>query len=201
MYEDHNHSKFWDQKYLNDEASWDINSANPVFVSLLSDQEKFPPGKILIMGCGKAYDVLAAARHGFNAVGIDFSAQAINIATHLAAKEKFDVTFLQQDFFLLDKKFNDSFDYVYDYTTLCAIDPSRKEEYARKVSHLLKKDGKFIAILFPVEKRETGPPFGLDVVEVYQIFSKYLRLKFYYRSLKSIKPREGREALQVYVKR
>lgn len=200
MHKDHNQPEFWDKKYINDETDWDTKSANPVFKSILKDHETFPPGKILIMGCGKGYDAITAAQNDFDTVGIDFSFHALAIAKGLAAHDKLNIKFLQQDFFLLDENYYNSFDYIYDYTTLCAIDPSRKNEYARKVFQLLKKGGKFIAILFPVERRESGPPFGLDVVEIFQIFSQYLKLQFYSKSIESIKPRKGREVIQVYVK-
>ncbi len=192
--------KFWDEIYKNGQSGWDLKSPNPIFLELLENKEALEPGSILIPGCGKGYDAIAAAKHKFTVTAIDFSEYAISFAKNLAIQEPVNVEFLKKDFFSLEDEFYGKFDFVYDYASYCAINPLRREEYAKKISLMLKPGGKFLAHLFPVEDRKTGPPFGIDIVETYKLFSKYLLLDFSSKNINSIKPRRGREVLQIYRK-
>lgn len=201
MYEnDVDKSYFWDSLYKNNEAGWDLKSANPVFVEILKGNKILNRGKLLIPGCGKGYDALAAAKFGYDVTAIDFSIEAINFAKALAENESVNINFIHEDFFKLGTKYENYFDSIYEYTTYCAINPERHDEFAKKISFLLKEGGTFLAILFPVEKREGGPPFGIDPLESIKIFSKYLKLCNFTKSVNSIKPRMGREIIQIYNK-
>jgi len=191
---------YWDKKYQKNEANWDLKSANPVFEELIDNEDILKPGRMLIPGCGKGFDAIAAAKRGFEVTAIDFSAEAIKFGKNLAKKENVKVNFLTEDFFILDEKYANYFDSIYEYTTYCAINPERRDEFARQISRLLKPGGKYLTILFPVEDRAGGPPFGINPVEVYKIFSKYLKLSFFTREVNSIKPRKNREVIQLYIK-
>jgi methyl halide transferase len=199
MYAQVNNASFWDEKYKSNQANWDLKSANPVFAELLNKSEFITPGEILIAGCGKGYDAIAAAKKGYNVTAIDFSTEAITLAQRAAEKENVDIEFLTKDIFELDEAFINRFDYVYEYVTYCAISPLRRQEFARKISRLIKPGGKLIAILFPLDKREGGPPFSVDIMEFYKNFSRFLRLEYSSKKINSIKPRKGREILQVYI--
>jgi SAM-dependent methyltransferase len=159
------------------------------------------PGKILIAGCGKGYDAVLASKKGFDVYAADFSLEAIKLAKNLAEKEKVKVNLLHEDIFKLDSVYKNSFDYVYDYVTYCSVIPERRKEYAEKIAGLLKHGGKLITLLFPVENREGGPPYAVNVQEFYDLFSEHLQLKFSSKKINSIKPRRGREVLQIYLKK
>ena len=102
--------------------------------------------------------------------------------------------------FKLVKKFASTFDAVFDYVTYCAIHPGRREEYAKLISDLLKCNGTFIALWFPVEERDGGPPFAINLNETEKLFSRYLKLETTSIETDTIKPRKGREILQIYRK-
>jgi SAM-dependent methyltransferase len=193
-------ASFWNEKYLKSESHWDLNSPGNVLEDLLNRKDFFSFGKLLVAGCGKGYDAVAAAEAGFDVTAVDFSSYAINYTKELAGKKSVNINLIEADIFELDKSFTGQFDLVYDYVMYCAINPDRRKEYAQKISSLLKTDGKFLALLFPVEKREGGPPFGISVMDVYKNFSKYLSLEFSTKNINSIKPRAGREVLQIYKK-
>lgn len=193
-------SSFWDEKYEKGETGWDLKNPNSVFLEVLNDKKIILPGKILIPGCGKGYDAVEAAKKSFDVTALDFSQNAISFAKNLAEKENVKINFLVEDFFNLDENFNNSFDAVYDYTMFCAINPERRKDYAKKISLLLKPGGKFIALFFLVEEREGGPPFGINILDTFKIFSNYLKLSLSNRQINSIELRKGGEVLQVYVK-
>jgi SAM-dependent methyltransferase len=194
-------AEFWEEKYLSDQTPWDLGQPNPAFIQLLKDNKFLQPCKILIPGCGKGYDAVAAAKFGYDVTALDFSNKAIYFAKELAEKENLRIKFLVKNIFDLDESFNKSFDAIYDYTFFCAINPDRRSEYSEKCFELLKVGGKFAAVLFPVEKRDGGPPFGVDLSDVYRIFSKKFRLCLSSKNIDSIGPRKGREVLHHYIKR
>ena len=69
---------------------------------------------------------------------------------------------IQSDFFLLPPELDGTFDYVLEYTCYSAIDPKRHAEYVDKVAGFLKPGGKYIALAFPLDDHEGGPPFAVD---------------------------------------
>jgi SAM-dependent methyltransferase len=194
-------ASFWDNKYLKNETTWDMKTPTPVFEDLLSAQEYVQPGKILIAGSGIGYDAVLAAEKGYDVYAVDFSVEAIKLSKNLAKNGNVKMNFLLDDIFTLDSIYKNHFDYVYDYVTYCSIIPERRKEYAGKISGFLKPGGKLIALLFPIEDRKGGPPYAVDVQEFYDLFSKHLQLKFSSREINTIKPRRGRELLQIYLKK
>lgn len=193
---------FWDNQYKNNEVSWDMKSATPAFIELLQNTIVFDKdkGDILVAGSGKGYDAVEAAKNGFSVTALDISTNAADFAKQLAEKENVKLKILVRNIFLLTDEYKCKYDFIYDYTTYCAINPERREEYIKTLYKLLKPGGKVVAILFPVEKREGGPPFEINSIETYKLFSKYFILQYFSKKLKSIKPRAGREVLHVYKK-
>ncbi len=194
-------ASFWDEQYRNNKAGWDMRTSTPVFEDLLNEQRFLKPGRILITGCGKGYDAILAAKKGYDVYAVDFSVEAIKFAKALADQENVRVNFIQEDIFKLDLIYKNYFDYVYDYVTYCAVLPERRKEFAEKTARFLKPGGKLVALLFPVEERKGGPPYAVDVMEFYELVSPYLDLKFSSKRINSIKPRMGREVLQIYLKK
>jgi len=191
---------FWDDIYISEKVNWDLKSPTPVFKHIVKKKKIITGDKLLILGSGYGYDAVAAASEGFDVTAVDFSAPANLFAQNLAAKANVKVEFITSDFFKLIEKFPAYFDTVYDYVTFCAIDPDRREEYAKLVKTLLKPRGKFIALWFPVEDRAGGPPFGINIEKTEILLSKYLKLISSSIEDDTIKPRKDREILQIYEK-
>ncbi|MCX8107093.1 MAG: TPMT family class I SAM-dependent methyltransferase [Ignavibacterium album] len=197
---DVNKSEFWDELYLSNSVAWDLKSPTPAFIDLLSSEYFSGRKKLLVVGCGYGYDAIEAAKNGFEVTALDFSQAAIASAKKLAVKENVNVEFLVEDFFNLKEKYLNSFELVFDYVTYCAINPARRKEYAEKISDVLQPNGIFAIILFPIENRVGGPPFAVDVSEATNYFSWKLELIVSTDKINSIKPRKGRELLQIYRK-
>lgn len=197
---DVNNSDFWEELYRSNSVAWDLKTPTPAFIDLLDSEYFLNKKKMLVVGCGYGYDAIEAAKKGFIVTALDFSETAIEFAKTLSEKEKVSVNFLVEDFFNLNDSFLNSFEIIFDYVTYCAIDPARRKEYADKISQLLKPEGLFAIILFPVENRVGGPPFAVDVNEATNFFSEKLELIISTDKINSIKPRKGREFLQIYRK-
>ena len=195
-----NKSEFWDNLYKINSVGWNLKSPTPAFIDLLKSKYFADKNKMLITGCGYGYDAIAAAKNNFNVTAVDFSETAIQFGQSLAEKENVKVNFIAEDFFRLNDNHLNSYEIIFDYVTYCAIDPLRRKEYADKIYQLLKTEGIFVIILFPIEKRVGGPPFAVDVDEATKLFSEKLKLVVSTDKINSIKPRKGRELLQIYRK-
>jgi len=193
--------KYWNEKYTSNNTGWDIKSSNPVFVDLLNKGKFIKPCKLLITGSGKGYDAIEAAKLNYKVTAVDFSPEANKIAKVSAGNLAEKIEFLEMDLFDLCKIHKNNFDAVFEYTTFCAINPSRRKEYVNILADSLKSGGKLIALLFPVDDREDGPPFNIDILEAYKLFSEKFTLEFSTFSINSIKPRAGKEVLQIYIKK
>lgn len=121
----------------------------------------------LVPGCGRAYDALALARHGFErVVAVDISKTACVAAEKElaacgdpAAKR---VEVLCADFFAMEG----SYDFIWDCTFLCALDPSVRGQWASRSAKLLKPDGTLLSCVFPIFAEGAsrgGPPYALSV--------------------------------------
>ena len=191
---------YWDELYLNKATGWDLKKPNPVWEELLNKKEFIKPGKLLVTGCGYGHDAILAAKNGYEVTAIDFSKYAISCAKESAENNSAEVNFIADNLFTLGEEYFEKFDVVYEYTTYCAINPERRKEYLTKICSFIKPGGKLIAILFPIDGREGGPPFNIDISIFYEQAKNYIKLEFFTKQINSVKPRRGKEILQVYRK-
>ncbi len=192
-------ASFWDEKYLNNEDRWDMKTPTPVFENLIVSQQFIKPGKILILGCGKGYDAILAAKKGFDVYAVDFSIEAIKFAKKMAEEENLKINFLLYDIFDLDSIYKNQFDYIYDYVTYCAINPERRKEYAAKISNLLKQNGKLVALLFPVEERGGGPPYRCGRSGILQFIFTASPIKVFIKQNQFYKTQDGEEKFSRFI--
>jgi methyl halide transferase len=84
---------------------------------------------------------------------------------------------------------------------VCAIDPTRRGEYADALTRLLKPGGIYIDLAFPLDGRKGGPPFAVTVPEVMNLFqARGFRLISHEIPADSIRPRRGAEELLIFQK-
>src|SRR5690242_4158652 len=196
---DVNQPEKWDANYEQGTDGWDLGRPTPVFQRLLQKQA-LPPGRIIVLGAGRGYDAREFARQGFQVTAVDFSSQAAQAMRRLASAEA-PVEILQQDLFTLPESFDHSFDYVLEYTCFCAIDPTRRAEYADLVTRLLKAEGMYIDLAFPLDGRKGGPPFAVSVKEVIDLFqARSFKLISREKPVESVPRRRNAEELLVFRK-
>ena len=190
---------FWEDVYQRGEAGWDLGGPTPVFRRLL-ESKQFAPGKIIVLGAGRGYDAREFAQHGFTVTAVDFAADAARDMRTLADPNA-PIEILQTDIFDLPRAFDGAFDYVLEYTCFCAIHPSRRAEYADLVARLLKPDGIYVDMAFPLETRDGGPPFAVAVDEVITLFhARGFKLRLRELLSDSVKSRRHREELLIFQK-
>lgn len=199
MTEDVSSARKWEADYARRTDGWDLGGPTPVFEHLLSTRQ-LPPGRMIVLGAGRGHDARLFARHGFQVTAVDFASQAAQEMQRLADPAA-PVEILQQDIFTLPETLEHSFDYVLEYTCFCAIDPARRAEYADLVTRLLKPNGLYIDLAFPLDRRKGGPPFAVTATEVIDLFEKRgFKLLSRETPTESVSPRRHAEELFIFQK-
>ncbi|KAI9928457.1 hypothetical protein MW887_002502 [Aspergillus wentii] len=186
------HSHGWSNLWDTDNSDlWDRGKPSPALIDLIEERsDLFHPTaesgnrkKALVPGCGKGYDVVMLALHGFDVYGLEVSETGVSVAKEYARNElihpqeynfgssaqrqdRGEVVFIQGDFFKSDWDAGIKFDLIYDYTFLCAIHPTMRPQWASRMADLLAPTGQLVCLEFPMWKdpKLPGPPWGLDGV-------------------------------------
>ncbi|MEO9531632.1 MAG: methyltransferase domain-containing protein [Crocinitomicaceae bacterium] len=184
--------EFWENRWQTKETQWDIGYASPAikfYFQTLSNHDL----KILIPGCGNAYEAEEIYNLGFkNLYIIDVSESAI--ASFKARCPSFpEDQIICGDFFDSEILENTApFDVIVEQTFFCAIHPSMRDDYCLQMSKLLKPEGVLIGLLFDMDKPD-GPPFGGRKPEYQQRFEKCFNSVNIQPCKSSIEPRAGKE--------
>ncbi|TRX61721.1 methyltransferase domain-containing protein [Fulvivirga sp. M361] len=179
---------YWTQRYHNNQTQWDTGAVTtPLkeYFDQLTDQTQ----RILIPGCGNAYEAAYLYQSGFkNVVIIDIAQQPLELfgANHPEFPKN---RLICRDFFELE----DSFDLVIEQTFFCALHPSQRQAYAVKMHELLKPNGRLVGLLFEDELYTDHPPYGGSADEYQAYFLDHFEFHVFERCYNSIKPRQGRE--------
>ena len=120
------------------------------------------PPRIAVPGCGRGHDARLLARRGYEVRAFDFAESAVTEARRLAAADGVELAVEQRDVFTLARDHAGAFDGVWEYTCFCAIDPARREEYARVLHAVLRPGGLLLACFYPLREGRDGPPFPVS---------------------------------------
>ena len=123
-------------------------------------------------GIGRAA-VLHLARAGFDVTGCDFAPSAIRLSRERTAAANLKAQFIQADF-LRDNP-PQKFDWLFEHTLFCAIDPADRDLYVQAVLRWLAPGGQYLAVNYLIPDQD-GPPFGTTRDELWQRFSPHFDL-------------------------
>ena len=189
-------SAFWSQRYQAGDAGWDLGVAAP---PLVRGMDALPKGRAVVVGCGRGHEVVALAARGFDALGLDFAAEAVAATQALLAQRKLKGRAEQADLFALPGA-HAPFDLWVEHTCFCAIDPGRRDEYVEAAARSLKPGGRLLG-LFYVHGRPGGPPFATTPDEVRARFAPRFDVESLALAPDSHPRRKGEEWLGVLVRR
>ncbi|RYY45792.1 MAG: methyltransferase domain-containing protein [Chitinophagaceae bacterium] len=179
---------YWDNRYKNQQAGWDIGTVStPLkeYIDQLGD--KHIP--ILIPGCGNAYEAEYLLEHGFtNITVVDISFVAAQAVKEKLARYGTKLTVIHGDFFQLQYKYQ----LILEQTFFCAIDPALRKNYAEKMYELLLPGGKLVGLFFN-RQFDGGPPFSGNREEYLQLFAPLFNIIKMETAYNSITPRSGTE--------
>jgi SAM-dependent methyltransferase len=192
----------WETRYRAGDTPWDKGAPAPPLLEWIRTRGALD-GSVLVPGCGTGRDVraIAAASPEAVVIGLDIAETALDQACRfpLAGNEKYRLA----DLFNLPKELTNRFDWVFEHTCFCAIDPERRPEYVRVIKRALTAEGALLAIFFlnpwdPGEAPEGGgPPFGTTREELDALFGRDFVLVEELRPQSAYPGREGREIVRL----
>ena len=179
---------YWTSRYQNDQTGWDIGYASPAITNFMNQIEN-KDSKILIPGCGNAYEAKYLWENGFkNVYLLDFS--PIPLKKFAEENPEFPKEqLLNFNFFNLTK----TFDIIIEQTFFCALNPELRPQYVQKMKALLSPDGILFGLLFNIPLFDDRPPFGGEKSEYEKLFEKEFQIEIMEKCKDSIPERAGNE--------
>lgn len=178
--------EFWSEKYDTQQTYWSIGYASPPlteYIDQLTDKDK----RILIPGCGNAYEAEYLLQKGFTGVTLlDISSTLVN-----QLQQRFmgqSIRIIHGDFF----QHQEHYDLILEQTFLSALHTSQRKDYVDQVYELLKPGATLAGVVFNREFDE-GPPFGGNRTAYQELFELKLFIKTMELCYNSIGPRKGEE--------
>jgi hypothetical protein len=184
----HLDAAYWDQRYQEHNTPWNIGSVSPPlrnYINTLTRKDL----RILIPGAGHAHEAAFLYEQGFTQVFVCDWADSARVAFFEKNPGFPKENWLCQDFFSIES----GFDLLLEQTFFCAIDPSQRTVYAKKVRELLVPDGYMAGLLFAQPFDFPGPPFGGTEIEYRSLFSPHFEIIKMETAKDSIAPRAQRE--------
>ena len=186
----------WEQRYRENQTGWDIGAISRPLKDYF-DQLENKELKILIPGCGNAYEAEYLWRKGFKNVHL------LDLAiSPLKNFEESNPDFpkdqlIHNDFF----QYQGTFDLIIEQTFFCAIEPNMRQDYVEKSKKLLKKNGKLVGLFWAVDLNEDHPPYGGSKEAYIEYFEKDFEIVTLEEAHNSIHARSGRELFAILRKK
>jgi len=164
----------WEERYQTGDMPWEKGEASPGLVDFLAAHPELARGTVCVPGCGTGHDVRAWAQADFTAFGYDLAPSAIKLS-----RERTEAAGVKAEFelknFLRDEPPR-QFDWIFEHTLFCAIDPPERDNYVAAVLRWLKPGGNYLAVNYLIPDTD-GPPFGTTRDEQAERFSPHLKLQ------------------------
>jgi len=164
----------WEARYQTHDMPWEKGDPSPGLVDFLAGHRGLTRGTVLVPGCGTGHDARAWAAAGFTVTGCDIAPSAIRLAREKTAAAGLSAQFIQGDF--LADGAPGPFDWIFEHTLFCAINPARRNDYVSAVVRRLKAGGSYLAVNYLIPDTG-GPPFGTTRRELMERFSHHFDLE------------------------
>ena len=108
-------------------------------------------------------------------IGADISPTAIENCRRELDCSVGNVKFVEADFFKTELG---TFDLIFDHTFFCAITPPLRDDWGKRMAHLLSKGGHLLTIIYPLPRDPdnvditTGPPFEVELSAYEKVLSE-----------------------------
>ena len=164
---------YWEQRYQTADMPWEKGSSSPGLVDFLATHQKLPGETVAVPGCGTGHDARQWAQAGFRVYGYDLAPSAISLSAERTRAAGLQAEFRRADFLRDEPPF--LFDWIFEHTLFCAIQPGERDLYVQAVRRWLKPGGQYLAVNYLIPDTD-GPPFGTTDDEIRQRFSPHFTL-------------------------
>jgi SAM-dependent methyltransferase len=187
---------FWDAVYRDGTDEFELGHAAPPLERAARER---PPGagEALVLGCGRGHEARLLAALGWEKViAVDFSPVALEEARSLTEGTGLEkkIEWRQADLFALGGADSERFDLAVEHCCFCAIDPSRRGEWAHVVRRVLRAHGHLLALFYHCG-RVGGPPFDATRPEIERIMAGRFVIEHVEIPRDSVPKRQGKEIL------
>ncbi len=179
---------YWQARFENADTPWQLDEVSPVvkeaLALLIARGVSLSGLTALSPGCGTGLDALECARRGLDVVAVDWShAAVVDLTSRYNALQRAlggTVQVVEGDLFAIQPI---AVDLVVEHTFFCAIDPSSRVRYVKKLLEWVKPSGHVAGNFFIVEESEAqrlpnlsltqegvGPPFAATSSEILSLF-------------------------------
>ncbi|OWY21427.1 methyltransferase domain-containing protein [Sphingobacteriales bacterium UPWRP_1] len=179
---------YWQKRYEENSTGWDIGGVSTPLKTYF-DQLNNKNLRILIPGCGNAYEAAYLVENGFtNVFLLDWAMAPLN---HF--KRQYPAFPEEQLICANFFEHTGQYDLIVEQTFFCALNPALRPTYAKHVYQLLKTNGKLVGLLFNLPLNTDKPPFGGNKTEYLAYFEPWFRILVMDLCTNSIAPRAGNE--------
>jgi SAM-dependent methyltransferase len=150
---------------------WDIDTPSEVR-NVIEGEAALPIGRALDAGCGTGTMVIYLAQHGWEAIGVDFSANAIQQAKR-KANGIAGATFVEGDVTKLrEEGIQGPFDLVLDNGCFHALPPESRPAYVQEVAGVTRSGA--LMMMWEVSEQMLGIPrrIKVPVNQITDLFGK-----------------------------
>lgn len=165
---------YWETRYEIRDMPWEKGEPSPGLVDFLAKHSELKNETVCVPGGGTGHDAGEWAKAGFRVYGYDLAPSAVQLSRERATTNGWHAEFRQLDFLRDEPPFQ--FDWLFEHTLFCAIQPDERDLYVRAVRRWLKPGGNYLAVNYLISDKD-GPPFGTTRDEVVQRFSPHFDLK------------------------
>ncbi len=188
---------FWSQRYKAGQTGWDLGAVSPPLKHIIDawKKESRESLRILLPGCGNAYEASYLLEQGFTDITVvDIAQPALTSLKERLSESSGQLDRIQLihgDFFSLHGTFN----LILEQTFFCALDPSLRLDYARKMHDLLEPAGELAGVFFDAPMYDHRPPFGGSATEYRELLEPYFEFLIWEGCKVSHPARQGSELL------
>lgn len=166
-------SRNWEARYQSGDMPWEKGAPSPGLVDFLDAHRMLSGKTVCVPGCGTGHDARAWAAAGFEVYGFDVAPSAIRLSRERTVAAGLQAEFRVGDFLRDQPPFR--FDWIFEHTLYCAIEPGERGLYAEAARRWLKPGGQYLAVNYLIPDQD-GPPFGTTREEVLDRFAPHFKL-------------------------
>ena len=171
---------FWNHRFREGTTPWDAGRVPPLLGDFAARYESRQASdadglhaastrrpRVLIPGCGSAWEAAFLAQRSWETTALDFSTAAI-AAARATLGDCWQGTLLCADFFSFAPEA--PFDVIYERAFLCALPRQLWDDYASRMARLLRRGGLLAGFFFLGDERG-GPPFAIRQERLHELLA------------------------------